>query len=250
MTWMELHVFSEAIEMMTTVNVLLPDMKNMTDEPLETLYLLHGYSDDHTAWMRKGHMEDYAEQYRLCVVMPEVAHSFYTDLPWKEKYFTFVSQELPAYLEKLLPLRKDRAGRFVAGLSMGGYGAMKLALSYPDRFAAVACLSGAVWMEPEYQDRTGKGGHLLNLAYDSAEDMAKRGGSITALADKLTKETAPRIYQACGTEDFLYESNQKFFAAHGKRLDITYVTEPGIHNWAFWQRHIQKALEFFGIEKL
>ncbi len=249
MTWMELHVFSESIQMMTTVSVLLPEMKNMTDEPLETLYLLHGYSDDHTAWMRKGRMEEYAEKYRLCVVMPEVAHSFYTDLPWDEGYFTFVGKELPAYLEKLLPLRKDRAGRFVAGLSMGGYGAMKLALTYPDRFAAAASLSGAVWLEDEF-GKNGRGRHLLHVLFDSAEEMAEAGCSLTALADGLTKATAPRIYQACGTEDFLYEANQKFFAAHGERLGITYVTEPGIHNWDFWQRHIQKALEFFGVSKL
>ena len=249
MTWMELHVFSEALEMMTTVSVLLPDMKHMTEEPLQTMYLLHGFSDDHTAWMRKGRIEEYAEPYRLCVVMPEVAHSFYTDLPWGEKYFTYVTQELPAYLEKLLPLRKDRAGRFVAGLSMGGYGALRVALSYPDRYAAAASLSGAVWMQPCFGDKSGKSGHLMNLAFDSEQDMIDRGGVLTALADKLTKETAPRLYQACGTEDFLFEANQRFYASQGERLGIRYVTEPGVHCWEFWQKHIQQAMEYFGIEK-
>ena len=249
MAFLEYHYFSKALEMMTTVSVLLPEPDQLGGEPLQTLYLLHGYSDDHTAWMRKSRIEDRAAKYRLCVVMPEVAHSFYTDIPYMEAYYTFVSKELPDAMEKLLPLRTDRGGRFIAGLSMGGYGAYKIAMNSPERYAGAASLSGVLRVEDEYERKSVRA-NAMDILFQSQQAMIERGNNISALMEKLPPEKAPMLYMACGTEDFLFSQNERFYKDFGKRFAIRYDKEPGTHEWGFWDRHIQDALDYFPIEKL
>ncbi len=120
------------------------DPQDNYQTPFRVLYLLHGYSDDQTAWQRWTSIERYAEGLNLAVVMPAAQNSFYTDMVHGGKFFTFLTEELPAVVHDLFPLSTERADTFVAGLSMGGYGAFKLALSRPDLYAAAASLSGAL----------------------------------------------------------------------------------------------------------
>ena len=105
---------------------------------------LHGHADDHTSWQRFTSIERYAEGLNLAVVMPAVHLSFYNDMAHGGKYWQFISEEVPAVVRDLFPLSSERKDNFVAGLSMGGYGAYKLASTYPERFAAAASLSGAL----------------------------------------------------------------------------------------------------------
>ena len=108
------------------------------------LYLLHGLTDDHTGWQRYTSIERYADEAGLAVVMPAVHHSFYTDEVHGHAYWTYVSEELPALVHRLFRVSDRPEDTFAAGLSMGGYGAVKLALSHPDRYAAAASLSGTL----------------------------------------------------------------------------------------------------------
>src|SRR5512134_1938552 len=144
----EVNFFSEILGMRSSMYVLLPQHKLLEGVKRKskycTLYLLHGHSDDHTAWMRWSSIEKYAQGLNLAVVMPAVHLSFYTDMVYGGKYWQFVSEEVPAVVQSLFPLSSDRKDNFVAGLSMGGYGAFKLALTYPERFAAAASLSGGL----------------------------------------------------------------------------------------------------------
>src|ERR1044071_9564167 len=145
----EVHFFSETLGLLSTLYVLLPqrplaEAQNKPRKKLRTLYLLHGHSDDHTAWQRYTSIERYAEGLNLAVVMPAVNLSFYTDMAHGGKYWQFISEEVPAVARESYSLSSKREDNFVAGLSMGGYGALKLALTYPDRYAAAASLSGAV----------------------------------------------------------------------------------------------------------
>ena len=108
------------------------------------LYLLHGLSDDHTAWLRYTSVERYAAAAGLAVVMPAVNRSFYANEASGGRYWDYVAEELPQIVGNFFRVSQDPADTYVAGLSMGGYGAMKLALTHPDRFAAAATLSGAL----------------------------------------------------------------------------------------------------------
>lgn len=151
MAFLETHVFSQALEVAVTVNVLLPEPSQgiglegaKAQEPPRVMYLLHGYSDDQSIWMRRTSVERYCAKYNLAVVMPAVNHSYYANELQGERYWDYVSQELPQMMHSMFRLSQAPGTELVAGLSMGGYGAMKLALTYPERFAAAASFSGAV----------------------------------------------------------------------------------------------------------
>ena len=254
MAFLELHINSRVLGMDTTVNVLLPGPEHLDGRPLPTLYLLHGLSDDHSAWMRYSRIERHAMPYRLAVVMPAVNRSFYMDMAHGAKYFTYVSQELPGDLEKLLPLSQKGSERFVAGLSMGGYGAMRLGLSMPERYAAVGALSAPLMMQESFEEPLDDPLFANDLRCIYGTEKALRGGdgNLCNLADRLLQSgnAIPRIYAACGTEDFLYSANEAFMDEYGDALGIEYHTEPGTHEWGFWDRHIQRVLAFLPLEKL
>lgn len=253
MTFTDFHYFSDALGVQVSVFVLLPPMDVMQQKKtkLPCLYLLHGLSDDHTMWMRQTRLEYYARKYRAAIVMPAVNRSFYTDMAQGAKYFTFVSEELPEVMERYFPISDNRKDRFAAGLSMGGYGAMKLGLRCPDRYAAIASFSGALEMEKSWQDNRRGDAFLkeLDTVFGGEKAMKNSDNNLARLARRLAKtpEDAPRIYVACGTEDFLFEANNNFVKNFGKKLNIEYFTEPGAHTWDFWDKHIEKALEWFGL---
>lgn len=256
MIFTDFHFFSEVLGIQTAAYVLLPDEKVMkqSKEPLPVLYLLHGLSDDHTMWMRQTMVEQFARQYRLCIVMPAANRSFYMDMAHGAKYDTFIAEELPRVIETYFPVGRKREHRFAAGLSMGGYGAMKLGLTRPGRYAAVASLSGALDMLGNYERRKKINPDYLaemDDIYGSEKQLKNGKGNLNRLADKLAKtpEKAPKMYVACGTEDFLFEANEGFHARYGKVFDMEYHTEPGIHNWPFWNRHIERVLDWLPLEK-
>jgi putative tributyrin esterase len=251
----EVNFFSETLGLHSTMYVLLPqrnmaDARNKRKPRYRTLFLLHGHSDDHSAWQRWTSIERYVEGLNLAVVMPSVHLSFYTDMVYGGKYWQFISEEVPALVRDTFPLSSAREDNFVAGLSMGGYGAFKLALTYPDRFAAAASLSGALDIQAVVSE---KKDDPLNKAWlvemrNVFGDLEKVPGSkhdLLVLAKSAAKAALkPRLYQCCGTEDFLYADNLRFRdAIRQLSLDLTYEEGPGEHTWAYWDKMIQNVLE-------
>ena len=255
MAFTEFHYYSETLGIDVSVNVILPETRIMAQQegkPLPTLYLLHGLSDDHTHWVRQTRLEFYARKYRLAIIMPCVNRSFYTDMKRGAKYFTFVSEELPRVMEMYFPLSSRREDRFAAGLSMGGYGAAKLGLRLPERYAAVASLSGALEMENDYHMRKMRDSdrlyqELLNI-FGTEEEFLASDNCLTRLAEQLDPAKAPRMYVACGTADFLFDSNEDFIRRFGEKFSIHYTTEEGAaHTWDFWDRQIEKVLAWLNV---
>ena len=249
----EINFFPETLGLRSTMYVLLPQRtlaETRTKRKLKyrTLYLLHGYSDDHTAWQRWTSIEKYVEDLNLAVVMPAVHLSFYNDMVHGGKYWQFISEEVPAVVRDMFPLSDDRKDNFVAGLSMGGYGAFKLALTHPDRFAAAASLSGALDIWSVVNPRSDRNNKLWLAAMRTVfGDLSKVPGSkhdLIALAKKVAKGALrPRLYQCCGTEDILYPDNIRFRDAVRKLpLDLTYEDGPGEHVWPYWDKMIQNVL--------
>lgn len=252
----EVKFFSETLGMLSSLYVLLPhrtmaERKRKRASNLRTLYLLHGHSDDHTAWQRYTSIERYAEDLNLAVVMPAVHLSFYNDMVHGLKYWQFISEEVPALARDLFSLSSARKHNFVGGLSMGGYGAFKLALTYPDRFAAAASLSGALDLPEVVRVKKNEPDNKewIKEMHTVFGDLSKVPGSrhdLFALARKAARAPVkPRLYQCCGTEDELYPDNIRFRDAVQKLpLDLTYEEGPGEHNWAYWDKMIQRALEW------
>ncbi len=255
----EVHFSSDALAGRCTMNVLLPQRKSSDPQdpfhpPFRVLYLLHGYTDDHTAWQRWTSIERYAEGLNLAVIMPAVQNSFYTDMVHGGKFFTFLTEELPGVVHDLFPLSNERLDTFVAGLSMGGYGAFKLALSRPDLYAAAASLSGALDIRElvnEHDDP--ENAAWLERMSNIFGDLEKVSGSphdLFALAQKVSQSAnKPRLFQYCGTEDVLYADNLRFRDfIRPLGFDYTYEETPGDHRWVYWDATIQKVLEWLALK--
>ncbi|GAB2562611.1 alpha/beta hydrolase [Gracilibacillus alcaliphilus] len=256
------NFFSEVLNISTAMTVILPEetssqigMKNnRKDGKIQTLYLLHGFSDDHTIWLRRTSIERYVAEYGIAVVMPQVDHSFYNDMKFGKKYWTFVSEELPRIARSFFPLSDKREDNFVAGLSMGGYGAFKLALRHPDRFAAAASLSGAVDIAARYQISRNSDEPVSDPLYYTFgdEELCGSDHDLFHLLEILKKSNTelPRLYQACGTEDFLWEDNKKFYQ-FAMELDVPIKESfsEGTHEWGYWDARIKEVLEWLPITK-
>lgn len=244
--------FSEVLGLSTSMVVMIPErpLSTIPSSPTPkypTLYLLHGLSDDHTTWQRRTSIERYAAEKGIAVVMPAVHRSYYADMANGYRYWTFVSEEVPARAHDMFPLSAKREDNFVAGLSMGGYGAFKLALRHPDRYAAAASLSGAL-------DIVGlatlKDDAWITEMHTIFGDLDKLPGSDNDLFHLATQvaqsdQPKPKLFQWCGTEDFLYPSNVKFRNSLQKlSLDLTYSEGPGDHSWGYWDTQIQNVLDW------
>jgi S-formylglutathione hydrolase FrmB len=249
MALIQCDFFSETLQLHTSMNVILPQPARSR---YPVLYLLHGLSDDHTIWLRRTSIERYVEPLGLAVVMPAVHRSFYADMARGNRYWTFVSRELPALARGFFPISRRREETFVAGLSMGGYGAFKLALSFPQRFAAAASLSGALDQAgpaPEHVDPAMQA-EMENI-YGDLGKLAGSANDAMHLAAQVAWSAGPRprLYQCCGTEDFLYDQNLRFRDhALALGLDLTYEEGPGEHEWGYWDRMIQRVLAWLPLQ--
>ena len=235
--------------MSASVNIIIPE-KRADGGSLKTLWLLHGMHSDHTSWCRYTGIERYAEGRNLCIVMPAVDLSLYTDMLSGNNYFTYITGELPEVLAGMLPLSPERADNYVAGFSMGGYGALKAALNFPAKYAMVASLSGAVDRIYSYDRNDDMNREIFNLAFG---DMDKFTGSISDLrhmAEKRRLENnLPKLYMCCGTDDFLYGENLQYLE-HLKSLGVpvTWEEDEGYaHTWEYWDLKIQRVLEWMGL---
>jgi len=255
MATLEFHFYSKALKRVTTVNVILPEIHKQAEGvgrpegTYKTLYLLHGLSGDHTNWLRKTSIERYANTYGIAVVMPSVGRSWYTDTACGEKYMTFVAEELPAVCRSYFVGMSDkREDNYIAGLSMGGYGALKIALTYPDSYCGCVSLSGALDITRENRPRDLNEWRAL-FGYE-LQDFAELNGTkhdVYALVDKnhAAGLPFPKLYIWCGTEDGLIHNNHRLRDQLEKLgIDHLYEESEGDHSWKWWDLHIQDGLEY------
>ena len=251
MAFLQIQFFSGVLNVASTVNVILPEANQgigieagKSNELPKVLYLLHGYSDDHTIWMRRTSVERYAAAHNLAVIMPAVYHSFYCNEEYGERYWDYVSEELPETMHRFLRLSDKPEDTYVAGLSMGGYGAMRLALTYPERYAAAASFSGGVGITGIFKRH--KGAEISRI-FGDRQDIAGTEVDLLYLMKKNGGAAKkPHLYVSCGTKDFLYGDHQEFVPALIENSwDVTRYDEPdAVHEWGFWDREIKKFIEF------
>ena len=252
MAFFDCHFFSEVLGLTCSAHVLIPQ-RPLPDagKAHRTLYLLHGLGDDHTIWMRRTSIERYADEKQLAVVMPAVARSFYQDMRCGPRYWTFLSEELPAVMRRFFPLSPDRGDNFAAGLSMGGYGALRLGLARPRQFAAVASMSGALDFVRRLREAGKAGARISRAEWDgiagSGRDASGTDSDLYHLARRVSAEpaVAPALYLSCGTEDELLADNRAFH----RHLDEVgyrhhYEEGPGAHDWACWDQQIARVLDW------
>jgi putative tributyrin esterase len=253
MAFIQCYFRSDVLQMQTQMWVLLPQsacVNRRRNKPIPTLYLLHGLSDEHTIWMRRTSIERYAEDAGLAVVMPTTYRGFYTDMAAGPDYWTHISDEVPRIARGLFGLPEKREANFVVGLSMGGYGAFKLALRHPERYAAAASFSGALDAQRRVNGKDQRWVAEMKRVFDSPARMRRNEDELFHLASKLAKKRGvrlPRLYQTCGDKDFLLDENRSF-RDHARRLglDVLYDEDPGYgHAWDYWDVCIQRTIRWF-----
>lgn len=257
---MRVDFYSEVLALSTSMTVILPQRTSSQigmaggttggDPPV--LYLLHGLTDDDTIWVRRTSVERYVAPLGLAVVMPQVGRSFYADEAHGNRYWTFLSEELPELCRSFFRISDRREDTFVAGLSMGGYGAVKWALRQPGRFAAAASLSGALDITHRLEHPTDPLDEAVRRTVFGERPVAGTDEDTLALLDRVSGEPAdrPALYVACGTEDFLYEDNVRFVAAARERgVPLTVDFSPGDHDWAYWDAKIADVLAWLPLPR-
>ncbi|AZK47689.1 alpha/beta hydrolase [Paenibacillus lentus] len=259
MALIQCRFFSEVLGLSTSMTVILPQRaksqigmgSSEISGSIPTLYLLHGLSDDDSIWLRRTSIERYVAELGLAVIMPQVDVSFYTDMDTGKRYWTFISEELPYICRSFFPLSERREDTFVAGLSMGGYGAFKLALRKPDVFSAAASLSGALDVSVNRIDEVRRSidNQSLYRQIFGPDGPSGTENDLFKLLETADPLTSPRLFQCCGTEDFLYDDNIRFRDACIKAgFDLTYKEGPGAHDWAYWDARIQDVLNWLPLK--
>ena len=263
MAVIRMNLLSKSLGRQTNITVILPTMTY--DEMVsgqevyrpgmtyQLMYLLHGTYGDETDYLHFTNIVRYADEYKLAVVMPAAANSDYADYRQGPKYFTWITEELPLVLKTLFPISDRREDTFVAGLSMGANGAMKMALTYPQRFAAALMMSGAARSGEnleEFARRRIKTSPALPDISDFYGDLRAFSGSrfdAYAQAKRHTENgiALPRMFFTCGGEDALaLERTRKavdFLTDLG--CDVFYEEVPGYrHEWDFWDLSLRKAI--------
>ena len=271
MSFLQCNFYSCTLMQYVDVTVYLPSihngtvfLENMSIEQVhaprqyKTLYLLHGALDDHTSWTRFTRVEEYAEEQSLALVMPSGYNGWYSNTPvGSRRFFDFIHLELPAWAEANFPLLKGRENRFIAGLSMGGYGAAKGALVLPERYAACGVFSGAVDIAAmssqgaDYSSMTDRGEEASGSTVDLVCSLFGRPVAPGSQDDlfALAEQTAasgkplPEFFIGCGTEDFLYPAICKFRGhMEGLGFRVTNVDCPGTHEWKVWELLIEQFI--------
>jgi len=247
MALFHINFSSRVLGMMMQADVVMP--QGLADDArVPTLYLLHGMSDDQSAWQRRTSIERYADEAGIAVVMPTTHLGWYTDMQLGPKYFTFITEELPRICRQFFPnLSPYREDTFAAGLSMGGYGALKCGLRAPHVFSKVACLS-AGFIDATWLERTTLGrehGSLWNDIFGTPEEYNGSFNDLFAAAKELPVEDRPDVYIWCGTEDFLHRQNIKMRNLLKKlNYNMIYEESHGDHQWLYWDRKIQTILDW------
>lgn len=229
--------------MATAFAAVLPETGDLRNCPV--VYLLHGLSDNCTGWSRYTAVERYARDLEAAVIMPEAQRSFYTDMTFGLPYFTYVREELPKICSRLFGLSTRREKNYIMGLSMGGYGAMKCALTKPERYAGCASFSAVTELENRVKDSDGIRREEFRAIFGPELAVPPQAKLRMLLTEKEAEEL-PRLFVTCGEQDILYPENCRFAGAlEEKGCDVTFRHWPGDHTWSFWDRSVEMALKYF-----
>jgi len=249
------QLFSKMLEMDTPVTIVAPtNLKKKEGQKI--VYLLHGICGDANSWVDYTRLPVYANEHEFIFVLPSAGRSFYTDMRFGQKYFSYVVDELPEICENLLRISTVPEDTIIIGGSMGGYGALKAAFARPEKFGYCCALaSGSLfmkeWLEEVQSDKAKARGFYGQMISDLegmfGSDLAfKEEDDLLAMARKAEKSPIkPKIYMSCGSQDYLLGLNQRF-AEEIKKLsyDYTYEEFKGVHDWYFFDKALKKSLEW------
>jgi len=252
------HVFSQKLEMETCLTIVAPT-SSLLEKPFKVVYLLHGVCGRSGDWVDYTMLPTYAGQCDIVFILPEAARSFYADMVNGQKYFSYITEELPRICQRLFHISTVREDTAVMGASMGGYGALKAALTYPEHYGYCYAISSACLFIREFLEEHAPLGvaHVRSLLGDQLTNdfqaafgeslKPNQGDDLLDLAKRIDpKEIRPQIHMFCGKEDGFLNLNRRF----SRELDALgfnsiYEEWEGQHDWYFFDQALRKSLEAF-----
>lgn len=264
MALIQMNFLSQSLMRNVPINVILPvdklsfpRMAKREEKPFKTLYLLHGIFDNYTSWISGTMIQRWAEEKNLAVVMPSGENMFYVDQEAAHNFYgEFIGKELVDMTRKTFPLSEKREDTYIAGLSMGGYGALRNGLKYSDTFGCIAALSSALIIDGITERTDDISFYIESRSYAESvfgdlEKVVESDKNPKWLVKKLKEsgKDLPKIYLTCGKQDFLLDANRNlkdFLNDQG--IEVTYVEEDGAHEWDFWNRAIRRVLDWLPLE--
>jgi S-formylglutathione hydrolase FrmB len=238
-------VASAALGRTMKYRVLLPAGYDATRERYHALYLLHGLTGDYLDWSTRTELAHLSRALRLVIVMPDGDDSWYTNADESGPRFEdYIATDLVKDVETKYRVIRARYGRAIAGLSMGGYGALKIALKHPAQFAAAGGFSSVVeTADASFDDRHASWKDQLYKVFGPAGSETRASNDLLALAAHATAASAPALWVDCGTSDALIDGNRKLAAVlQGRGLPYEYHETAGAHAWDYWNRRIEAFL--------
>lgn len=258
----EMIFYSKEINRNTEFRFIIPEgpdpfQKNERyyERPAKTLYLLHGHGNGNEEWLTSGAIREVSARYNIAVFMPSGENSFYLNQKGaKKNYADYVGRELVDYTRKIFGLSRKREDTFVGGISMGGFGALHTGLMFPETFSRIMALSSALILhniagkKEDFDDKYGFGEReYYTSIFGDLEHILESDVNPEYLTEQIisSKGRVPGIYMACGTEDFLLETNREFVSfLKQKEIPVQYYENEGNHNFRFWNPHLEKAVKW------
>lgn len=266
MALLKVDFISQSLMRTVTIQVILPvdkiqkpGEKKIEQKPFKTLYLLHGIFGNYTDWVCGTRIQRWAEDHNLAVIMPSGENKFYVDNEQSHEYFSrFIGEELVDMTRNMFPLSHKREDTFIAGLSMGGYGAIINGLKYHQTFGYIAGLSSALILDMIELSSDGDNIPYMNkrsyltTVFGPLDKVKGSDKDYYALVKTLKKQNIdfPQIYMACGSHDFLLKNNRKFkdFLLQ-ENIPVTYEEGPGGHEWDFWDQYIYRVINWLPLNQ-
>ncbi len=262
MALVQVDFFSKALMRTVTFNAIVPvdktghDIKKITE--YKTLYLLHGIFGNHTDWIVNTRIGLLAQEKDLVVIMPAGENKFYVDNDKSmDKFSQFIGEDLVEFTRNLFPLSRKKEDTFIAGLSMGGYGACVTGLNFNETFGHIGMFSAGLVLDSAYEstDRDEvpfRKRSYYESVFGNMDELEGSNKDYKALITNLSKDNKniPDLYMVCGTEDFLIEQNRDYNKfLNENKIDVYYEEWSGVHDWKFWDEAIIKYLDYLPLEE-
>lgn len=259
----QINFFSESLMRTVNFSAIIPIDKRSVDgerlrdknKPLKTLYLLHGIYGNESDWIANSRIKRLAQKLNLAVIMPAGENKFYSDQRAHDLFGRYIGEELPEFTRTMFNLSEDREDTYIAGLSMGGAGAIYAGLRYPETFGFVGAFSSGLVIDNYPPDDNS---YRLPEQRSYFEDVfgpeaavcgSDRDYRALAKAVQAAGKPMPKIYMSCGTEDGLLKVNREYHSfLQEMGWPVTYEEGPGAHDWDFWDLYIEKFLATLPLE--
>ena len=258
MALLHISFFSKTLMRTIPLSVYLPsdavDFNNqyLSEGPYKALVLLHGVLGSDQDWVNQTRILRYAKEKNLVLIMPSGENHFYVDQPWNyTNYGEFIGVELPEISRRMFPISRKREDLGIAGLSMGGYGALRNGIKYHDTFSVIGAFSGAIKKQalpleeiPEAPFFLRKS--FLEAVFKDEETFVAEGNQLYHAIQTMERKDALSVFMACGTEDWLLEDNRSYNSFLKEQgVSLTYTEHAGGHEWDFWDWAMKQFLDWW-----